>query len=40
MGHVGLCLVPELEQVGAACFVAASGYQELRLPYPQAACLY
>ncbi len=38
-GYVcGLCLVPELEQVGAACFVAANGYQELRLPYPQAAC--
>ncbi len=34
----GLCFVPGLEQVGAACTVARDGYQELRLPYPQSAC--
>jgi hypothetical protein len=34
----GLCLLPTLEQVGAACLVARAGYQELRLPFPQSAC--
>lgn len=34
----GVCLVPEIERVGTACVVARDGYQEIRLPYPQAAC--
>ena len=35
----GLCPAPEIEQLGASCFVLASGgWSELRLPYPQSSC--
>lgn len=34
----GVCPLPSLEQAGAACVVARSGYQDLLLPYPQSTC--
>ena len=34
----GVCVPAQIEQVGAACVVARSGYQDLILPYPQADC--